>query len=188
MTECVFCGDYIEGTSEYSIRMDSSTTGDEVPLCVKCGSGETPTCEEIWTHIRKTMVIHGGRFNHCVAEDRKPEHDFICIDCRRTCCWCFGSAGEIDEQCVDGSGLCCDCSVKREEDKATFMMRTKSRKHYAVFGGEMELPCLLGESNSWIEARADLRSKLNAGGFVDVWIVDKLTGLIHGLDGARRTA
>lgn len=46
---CAVCRKKTEG--EYSIHRDGFGEGPEVPLCNECGSGEPPTCEEIWALI-----------------------------------------------------------------------------------------------------------------------------------------
>jgi hypothetical protein len=48
---CVHCGLRAEGN--YSIHLDDSCEGPEVPLCDSCGGHETPTCDEIWARIAK---------------------------------------------------------------------------------------------------------------------------------------
>jgi len=61
----------------------------------------------------QAIAIHGGKDNQCVNEERRPELDFECIGCHRECCWCFGSTCEADNECPEGMGLCCDCSIER---------------------------------------------------------------------------
>ena len=51
MRRCAVCNNYAEG--EYSIHRDGFSVGPEVPLCNACGSGESPSCEEIWGKISR---------------------------------------------------------------------------------------------------------------------------------------
>ena len=49
---CAFCT--AEHQGHYSIHRDGFGEGPEVPLCDACGSGEEPTCADIWEHISET--------------------------------------------------------------------------------------------------------------------------------------
>lgn len=46
---CVYCGEKAQGN--YTIHRDGMGVGPEVDLCDRCGSEETPTCEEIWARL-----------------------------------------------------------------------------------------------------------------------------------------
>jgi hypothetical protein len=50
---CSYCGAEIKGEVEFAIHRDGFGIGPEVPLCVKCGSSQLPTCAEIWEKIAK---------------------------------------------------------------------------------------------------------------------------------------
>lgn len=51
---CIHCNKVTEG--HFAIHRDGFGEGPEVPLCNACGSGPTPTCEEIWARIRIKKV------------------------------------------------------------------------------------------------------------------------------------
>ncbi len=46
---CVYCDAPCEG--HYAIHRDDIGVGPELPLCDAHGSGELPTCEQIWERI-----------------------------------------------------------------------------------------------------------------------------------------
>ena len=63
--KCANCGkDPTEGN--YSIHRDGFGIGPEVPLCDGCGSGELPTCREIWDNIAES-----GRYKDEVDDEDK---------------------------------------------------------------------------------------------------------------------
>jgi len=49
---CVYCGNPAEG--KHTIHRDGMGLGPDVPLCNRCGSGTTPTLQEIWDKISQT--------------------------------------------------------------------------------------------------------------------------------------
>lgn len=55
---CVYCGKPDEGERAIHLSAEAAMEGDgpEVPLCLQCGAHETPTCEEIWAHLRAQGV------------------------------------------------------------------------------------------------------------------------------------
>jgi hypothetical protein len=65
---CSFCGKPSEGY--FSIHRDGFSEGPEVPLCIECGKGERPTCEEIWQHISENGVA-GIKLDGTEASVRK---------------------------------------------------------------------------------------------------------------------
>jgi hypothetical protein len=48
-SRCAYCGKETQGN--YAIHRDGLGLGPEVPLCDKHGSGEYPSCEDIWDRI-----------------------------------------------------------------------------------------------------------------------------------------
>jgi hypothetical protein len=52
---CAYCGEKAEGN--YSIHCDGFGVGPEVDLCDAHGSGELPSCEQIWAKIALLRVI-----------------------------------------------------------------------------------------------------------------------------------
>lgn len=52
MSNCAACGNDATG-SKYGIHRDGDEQGPQVDLCNDCGSGATPTCDELWKTIRK---------------------------------------------------------------------------------------------------------------------------------------
>lgn len=55
---CAACGRNAEG--EHSIHRDGFDDGPEVPICNACGSGEAPTCDELWERISE-RGLYGDR-------------------------------------------------------------------------------------------------------------------------------
>lgn len=55
---CVYCGNVAEGERAIHLSVASMMDGEgpEVPLCLKCGAHETPTCAEIWAYLRAQGV------------------------------------------------------------------------------------------------------------------------------------
>ncbi|MFA5052815.1 MAG: hypothetical protein WC565_02055 [Parcubacteria group bacterium] len=47
--KCAYCGGPAQGN--YSLHRDGFCVGPEVDLCDNCGSGVTPSCEQIWDQI-----------------------------------------------------------------------------------------------------------------------------------------
>jgi hypothetical protein len=54
---CAYCNSEVIGETQYAIHRDGFIWDDmeepEVALCVECGSGPNPTCDEIWARIAK---------------------------------------------------------------------------------------------------------------------------------------
>ena len=53
--ECWYCGGRSEG--EHAIHDTHFMDGPEVPLCNGCGSGASPSCEEIWQRIAERRGV-----------------------------------------------------------------------------------------------------------------------------------
>jgi hypothetical protein len=71
-------------------------------------------------------IIHGRIDNRCTGEwspETERDHRFICIECSRLCCACVGSACDIDEQCEEPWGLCCDCWVAQPRGRKPLVSR-----------------------------------------------------------------
>lgn len=56
---CAYCEQPAEG--EYSIHAYAVGEGPEVDLCNHCGSGEYPTCDQIWQAIRNREQAQAER-------------------------------------------------------------------------------------------------------------------------------
>lgn len=55
--ECAACG--AVATAHHTIHRDGFELGPQVPLCIGCGSSESPSCEEIWQRIAERMDTDG---------------------------------------------------------------------------------------------------------------------------------
>lgn len=66
--------------------------------------------EVTFTSPERVTIHHGDKLCN---EDTwmpmsEPSHRFLCIECKRWCCACFGHGDEA-EVAKEGEGVCCDC-------------------------------------------------------------------------------
>lgn len=78
LTQCAYCDARIAADAPvYSIHRDDFGEGPEVPLCEACGSGQTPTCEQIWAKIGQGAVEARAVMTQSVEEIRAQMTDRI---------------------------------------------------------------------------------------------------------------